>query len=111
MNSSTVTSINSGGAGEISLKAYAVGFVLSLILTAIPFGWVMYSEASRFATIVVIFSAAVVQIFVHLHYFLHLNASSKARWNVLALVFSVLIMGLIIVGTLWIMYHLQYQLS
>ncbi|MGD8569600.1 MAG: cytochrome o ubiquinol oxidase subunit IV [Gammaproteobacteria bacterium] len=111
MNSSSVTSIDSGGAGEISLKAYATGFVLSLIFTAIPFGIVMYGEMSYTAKVTAIFSAAVVQILVHLHYFLHLNTSSKARWNVLALLFSVLIMGLIIVGTLWIMYHLNYQLS
>jgi cytochrome o ubiquinol oxidase operon protein cyoD len=111
MNSSSATSIDSGGAGEVSLKAYAIGFVLSLILTAIPFGFVIYGTLSQTTTIVAIFSAAVVQILVHLHYFLHLNASSEARWNVLALLFSVLIMGLIIGGTLWIMYHLHYQLT
>jgi cytochrome o ubiquinol oxidase subunit IV len=110
MNQSSVTSIDSAGAGEASLKSYAIGFVLSLVLTAIPFGLVMVESMSNTATITAIFSAAVVQILVHLHYFLHLNASSKARWNVLALLFSVLIMALIVGGTLWIMYHLNYQL-
>jgi cytochrome o ubiquinol oxidase operon protein cyoD len=47
---------------------------------------------------------------VHLYYFLHVNTSSKARWNVLALLLAVLIMILIIGGTIWIMLHLNYRL-
>ncbi|MGD8926767.1 MAG: cytochrome o ubiquinol oxidase subunit IV [Thioalkalispiraceae bacterium] len=111
MNHASVEPIDSAGAGEASLKAYAIGFTLSIVLTAIPFALVMHGKLSNAATVIAIFSAAVAQILVHLHYFLHLNASSKARWNLFALLFSVLIMVLIIGGTLWIMYHLNYRLT
>jgi cytochrome o ubiquinol oxidase subunit IV len=100
-----------GGAGRGSLRRYATGFVLSVVLTAIAFVLVLYGSWSRADTVAAILAAAVVQILVHLHFFLHLDASSKARWNVLALLFAVLIMVLIVGGTLWIMLHLQVRLS
>jgi cytochrome o ubiquinol oxidase operon protein cyoD len=45
-----------------------------------------------------------------LHYFLHLDTSSAARWNVLALIFTFLIMILFVGGTLWIMSNLNYRM-
>ncbi len=57
-----------------------------------------------------IFAAAIAQILVHLHYFLHLDFSSEARWNLLALIFAVLIMVLFVVGSLWIMHNLNYRM-
>ena len=70
----------------------------------------MSGALSRSAVLVGIFGAAIVQILVHLHYFLHLDTSSAARWNVLALMFTVLIMILFVGGTLWIMYNLNYRM-
>ena len=87
-----------------SLKSYLTGFVLSLILTAIPFALVMRGTLSAAATLAGIFGAGLVQILVHLHYFLHLDTSSAARWNVLAMIFTILIMILFVGGTLWIMW-------
>jgi cytochrome o ubiquinol oxidase operon protein cyoD len=93
-----------------SLTSYTTGFVLAIILTAIPFALVMSSAASRTVTLLVIVAAAVVQILVHLHYFLHLDTSSAARWNLLALLFTLLIMVLFVGGSIWIMYELHYRL-
>ena len=95
--------IDSTGVSRGSLKSYLTGFVLSLILTAIPFALVMSGALSSSATLAGIFSAGIVQILVHLHYFLHLDTSSAARWNVLAMIFTLLIMALFVGGTLWIM--------
>lgn len=98
------------GPGRGTLRSYAAGFIWSIVLTAIPFSLVMQGVLSRANTIVAIFSAAVVQMLVHLHYFLHMDTSSRARWNILALLFTALIMLLIVGGTLWIMYNLNYRL-
>ena len=103
-------SIDNAGASGGTIRTYASGFVLAIVLTAIPFGLVIYGALSRPAVIAVIISAAVVQVIVHLHYFLHVNASSRARWNVLALLFTILIMTLIVGGSIWIMSHLDYRL-
>ena len=102
--------IDSTGASRGSLKSYLTGFVLSLILTAIPFALVMSGTWSSSAILAGIFSAGIVQILVHLHYFLHLDTSSAARWNVLAMIFTVLIMVLFVGGTLWIMSNLNYRM-
>jgi cytochrome o ubiquinol oxidase subunit IV len=102
--------IASTGASTGSLRSYLTGFVLSLILTAIPFALVMSGTWSPSATLVGILAAGVVQILVHLYYFLHLDASSEARWNVLALIFTLLIMILFVGGTIWIMYNLYHRM-
>jgi cytochrome o ubiquinol oxidase subunit IV len=102
--------IDATGAGMGSLKSYLTGFVLSLILTAIPFAMVMSGTWSPSAILAVIFSAGVVQILVHLYYFLHLNTSSEARWNMLALMFTLAIMVLFVGGTIWIMFNLYHRM-
>jgi cytochrome o ubiquinol oxidase subunit IV len=102
--------IDSTGASRGSLKLYLTGFVLSLILTAIPFALVMSGTRSASAILAGIFSAGIVQILVHLYCFLHLDTSSAARWNVLAMIFTLLIMVLFVGGTLWIMSSLNYRM-
>jgi len=102
--------IDSTGVSRGSLKSYLTGFVLSLILTTIPFSLVMSGRWSAAATLTGIGSAGLAQILVHLHYFLHLDTSSAARWNVLAVIFTLLIMILFVSGTLWIMSNLHYRM-
>ena len=48
---------------------------------------------------------AVAQILVHLYYFLHMNASSEQRWNVMAFVFTVIVVAIVVAGTLWVMHN------
>jgi cytochrome o ubiquinol oxidase operon protein cyoD len=103
-------SIDSTGASRGSLRSYLTGFVLSLILTAIPFALVMNGTLSSTAILAGIGGAGLVQILVHLHYFLHLDTSSAMRWNVVAIIFTLLIMTLFVGGTLWIMYTLHYRM-
>ncbi len=101
---------DSTGMSRGTLTSYLTGFILALILTALPFAFVMSGAVSRAATIFVIFAAGLAQILVHLHYFLHLDASSAARWNEAALVFTLLILTLFVGGTLWIMWNLNYRM-
>jgi cytochrome o ubiquinol oxidase operon protein cyoD len=102
--------IDTTGASRGSFKSYATGFVLSIVLTAMAFGLVMGGALPSSAVLLGIVGAAVVQILVHLHYFLHLDTSSAARWNVLAILFTLFIMILFVGGTIWIMYNLNYRM-
>ncbi len=102
--------IDGTGASKGSLQSYLTGFVLSLILTAIPFALVMSGTVSSSAILAGIFSAGIVQILVHLHYFLHLDTSSAAGWNLLAIIFTLLIMVLFVGGSIWIMNDLHYRM-
>ncbi len=52
----------------------------------------------------------VAQIGVHLVFFLHLTTAPDNTNNVLALVFGILIVVLIIVGSIWIMNHLDQRM-
>lgn len=103
-------SMDSSGVSRGSLKSYLTGFLLALILTAIPFALVMRGNLSPAVALAAIFVAGIVQILVHLHYFLHLDTTSAARWNVLALIFTLLIMILFVGGSLWIMWTLNYRM-
>ena len=103
-------SIDHTGASRGSLKSYLTGFVFSLILTAIPFSLVMNGVWSFPATLAGICIAGTGQILVHLYCFLHLDTSSAARWNVLAMIFTLLIMVLFVGGTIWIMSSLHYRM-
>ena len=80
------------------------------MLTVIPFALVTSGAAFREIAIPGICVAGILQILVHLHYFLHLDASSTQRWNVLALIFTFLIMVLFVGGTLWVMYTLNLRM-
>jgi cytochrome o ubiquinol oxidase subunit IV len=98
------------GAGRGSLKSYATGFMLAIVLTAIPFALVMGGGVSRSVAIPGIVGAGILQILVHLRYFLHLDGSSEEAWNVLALLFTLLIMTIFIGGTLWVMFTLNSRM-
>jgi len=99
---------DSDGASHGTLRGYLLGFGLSVILTAIPFWLVMSGTLeSRQATAFAIMALAVVQIFVHMRYFLHLNGRSEGGWTLMALVFTLIVVLIMLVGSLWVMYHLN----
>lgn len=98
------------GASHGSMKTYLIGFVLSVILTVIPFYMVMNGSAAQSTILAVVVVTAVIQILVHLMCFLHMNTSSEERWNLIAFLFTLLIIGIVVVGSLWIMYNLHINM-
>lgn len=88
--------------------SYMTGFILSVILTAIPFWLVMGDviENPR-ATAIIIMGFAAVQIVVHMIYFLHMNTRSQQGWTMLALIFTIILVVITLAGSLWVMYHLN----
>lgn len=94
-----------------SLKSYAIGFVLSVILTAIPFWLVMGKVFDKSnVTAFVILGFAAVQIVVHMVYFLHMNTRSEGGWSILALIFTVVLVVIVLSGSIWVMYHLNHNM-
>ena len=97
--------------GDISLRGYLTGFVLSVLLTAVPFWLVMHRIIpSPSTTIVVLLTLGVIQIVVHMVYFLHMNGHSEGGWNLLALIFSMVLVFITLSGSIWVMYHLNRNL-
>jgi cytochrome o ubiquinol oxidase operon protein cyoD len=94
-----------------SLKSYAIGFVLSVILTAIPFWLVMnktFDKSSTTAFVILAFAA--VQMVVHMVYFLHMNTRVEGGWSMLALVFTLVVVIITLAGSIWVMYHLNTRM-
>jgi len=101
-------STDHSGASHGSVKTYMTGFILSIILTVIPFWMVM--AASPAVILGTILAMAVVQVLVHLVCFLHMNTKSDEGWNMTAFVFTVLIIAILVVGSIWIMWNLNYNM-
>ncbi len=97
-----------GAHGDV--KSYMIGFFLSVVLTALPFGLVMSGSLPQGTAGPVCFAFAAVQIVVHLIYFLHMNPKSSRSWNGAAFVFTLVILAILLVGTLWVMYHMNLNM-
>jgi cytochrome o ubiquinol oxidase operon protein cyoD len=84
------------------------GFVLSIILTAIPF-WLVMGDvlASKQLTAMLVMAIGAVQIVVHMVYFLHMSPRSEGGWTLMALIFTLIIVGIALAGSLWVMHHLN----
>jgi cytochrome o ubiquinol oxidase subunit IV len=59
----------------------------------------------------VIAVAAVLQILVHLRFFLHMNFTTTPRENLLALAFTAVLLGIMVGGSLWIMIDLHTRMA
>ncbi len=90
-----------------SLKSYTIGFVLSVILTAIPFWLVMSGTLPTQLTAMAIIAFAVVQIVVHMVFFLHMTVKTEGGWSMMALIFTLILVVIALSGSLWVMYHLN----
>ena len=90
-----------------TLKTYATGFILSVILTAIPFWLVMAGViASNAVAAFVVVGLALAQIVVHMVFFLHMDTRSESGWTFMALMFTIVLIAIALSGSLWVMYHL-----
>lgn len=91
-----------------TLRDYAIGFILSVVLTAIPFWLVMARPiADNTTTVFLVMGFAAVQVVVHMIYFLHMSPKAEGGWTLSALLFTVLIVAIMLCGSLWVMYHLN----
>jgi cytochrome o ubiquinol oxidase subunit IV len=81
-----------------------------VLLTAAAFGIVMTGTLTGHSALLAISALAIVQIVVHLVFFLHMNTSSAQKWNVMAFGFTVLTAVILIVGSLWIMHNVSMNM-
>lgn len=91
-----------------TLKGYLTGFVLSIILTAIPF-WLVMGQvfSSTLLTVVLVLVLGVIQLYVHLVYFLHMDSATEGGWQLMALSFTLILLVIVLVGSIWVMAHLH----
>ena len=94
-----------------TFRGYMTGFVLSVILTAVPFWLVMGNVlGDTLRTSIIIMALAAVQIVVHMIYFLHMNTKSEGGWTFLALAFTLTLVVITLTGSIWVMYHMDQNM-
>jgi cytochrome o ubiquinol oxidase operon protein cyoD len=93
------------------IRNYLIGLALAAAFTVASF-WVASGTSLIYVPGVPMALAALAigQMGVHLVFFLHITTGSDNTNNALALAFGVLIVGIVIAGSLWIMYHLNMNM-
>jgi cytochrome o ubiquinol oxidase subunit IV len=91
------------------VRAYLIGLVLATGLTAVSF-WAAQTDLIYGPGVPMALSAlAVAQMGIHLVFFLHITTAPDNTNNVLALAFGLLIVCIVVLGSLWIMLHLNHN--
>lgn len=99
-----------------SYRAYVIGFVLSLVFTLGAYALVQqhvnthHSAFPHQLLIPIIMALALAQLTAQLVFFLHLGKESKPRWNLMVFFFAVMVVGIVVIGSLWIMQNLNYHM-
>jgi cytochrome o ubiquinol oxidase operon protein cyoD len=92
------------------IRSYLMGLGFAVILTVASF-WAagahpIWGPALPVALIVL----AIAQMGIHLVFFLHITTGPDNTNNVLALAFGVLVVALVVLGSIWIMAHLNHNM-
>jgi cytochrome o ubiquinol oxidase operon protein cyoD len=91
--------------------SYIVGLGLALLLTGVSF-WVASTSSIWGPGVAMgLVVLAIAQMGVHLVFFLHITSGPDNTNNVLALAFGVLIVFLVMIGTIWIMGHMNVNMG
>lgn len=101
-----------GDSADIRMKVltYIAGFVLAAVLTACSFAVVHSGVIYGPGIPVALVALGIAQMGVHLVFFLHVTSGPDNTNNMLALAFGVLIVGLVLAGSIWIMAHLDHNM-
>ena len=92
------------------IRGYLVGLGLSVLATVVAFfltGTSLVWQPSIPAALIVL---AIAQMGVHIVFFLHITTRPDSMNNVMALTFGVFVVFVLIVGSVWIMFHLNQNM-
>lgn len=88
--------------------SYVIGFILSVVTTLIAYFFVVNHYWPKEMLIIIVMGIAVVQLVVQLVFFLHIGRGT--RWKTLTFVFAAVIILILVVGSVWIMENLNYNM-
>jgi cytochrome o ubiquinol oxidase operon protein cyoD len=92
------------------IRGYLIGLGLSVLATVVAFflsGTSLVWQPSIPAALIVL---AIAQMGVHVVFFLHITTRPDSMNNVFALTFGIFIVFVLIVGSVWIMTHLNHNM-
>lgn len=91
-------------------KSCVYGFIISVILTLISYWLVkvrVFSPSNLYIAIAIL---AFIQLLTQLIFFLHITAEKKPRLNLISFAFTITITAILVGGSLWVMYNLNYNM-
>lgn len=93
-----------------SYRAYATGFLSSILLTICSFLMVILKLLEGKALMIAITALALIQAVFQLRFFLHVGEEPKPKWESLTFYFMLTILLIVAIGTLWIMFDLNSRM-
>lgn len=93
-----------------SFKPLFIGFGLSLVLVLFVYGVVVDDFLETSLEFPAIIFLGALQAVLQLIYFFHVGLESNSKWNLLMLLFMIFVVFIIVGGSIWIMYNLNYDL-
>lgn len=94
----------------MTVRNYVIGFAVSIVLTFAAYIAVVEQLASGLTLLLILGGLALSQMVIQLIYFLHLPEELRPRYKLLSFGFMVVILLIILVGSLWIMHHMNYNM-
>lgn len=92
-----------------TFKFYLLGFVLCIVLTLAAYFLVARQLLAGWNLIFAILGLGVIQMALQLLFFMHLGSETKPRWNLLIFFFMAMVVVVIVFGSIWIMYSVNYR--
>lgn len=93
-----------------SYLSYVIGFILSIVLTLAAYFAIVNDWFSGTAAVLFVTALAVVQLLVQLLFFLHISQERSPRWNLVTFSYAAMIVLIVVIGSLWIMYNMNYNM-
>lgn len=88
--------------------SYIVGFFLSIVTTLIAYLFVVNDVWPMQTLVYVVMGLAIVQLVIQAVFFLHIGRGS--RWKIITFAFAILVVLIVVVGSIWIMNNLNYNM-
>lgn len=93
-----------------SVLSYSVGFILSVVMTLSAYIAVVNRSYTGDTLAAFVVGLAIAQLLVQLLFFLHLGSETRPRWKLLVFMFMVVVVAIVVIGSIWIMYNLDYNM-
>lgn len=93
-----------------TLMKYIIGFLASLALTMFAYVLVVGRILTGDILLLALGGLALVQMILQLFFFLHMADETRPRFRLVSFGFMTSIIIIVVAGSLWIMYHLNYNM-
>ena len=93
-----------------SIKPLMIGFLLSIFLTFFAYFIVVQHIAGGLSLLFIILGLAIVQALAQCVFFFQIGTEGKPQWSLISFIFTVIVLVIVIGGSIWIMYNLDYNM-